>query len=78
MTDTPQFNIKNGKSSDIVNNFISYDSRNFNSQKYIDKYKKSMSDGNKILIEGKNFPSKINNVNSSIASYKSVQKTFEH
>lgn len=78
MTDTPQFNIKNGKSSDIVNNFISYDSRNFNSQKYIDKYKKSMSDGNKILIEGKNFPSKINNVNSSIASYKSVQKTFGH
>lgn len=78
MTDTPQFNIKNGKSSDIVNNFISYDSRNFNSQKYIDKYKKSMSDGNKILIEGRNFPSKINNVNSSIASYKSVQKTFEH
>ena len=78
MTDTPQFNIKNGKSSDIVNNFISYDSRNFNSQKYIDKYKKSMSDGNKFLIEGKNFPSKINNVNSSIASYKSVQKTFEH
>ena len=78
MTDTPQFNIKNGKSSDIVNNFISYDSRNFNSQKYIDKYKKSMSDGNKILIEGRNFPSKINNVNSSNASYKSVQKTFEH
>lgn len=78
MTDTPQFNIKNGKSSDIVNNFISYDSRNFNSQKYIDKYKKSMSDGNKILIEGRNFPSKINNVNSSNVSYKSVQKTFEH
>ena len=78
MTDTPQFYMRNGKSSDIINNFISQDYENINSQKNIEKYKKSMSDGNKLLIEGRNFPSKINNVNSSIVSYKSVQKTFDH
>jgi len=76
MTDTPQFNNKYGKSSDIINNIIGQDYKNLDSEKNIEKYKKSMSDGNKILIEGRNLPSKVNNVNSSIVSYKSVQKQF--
>lgn len=46
MTDTPQFYMRNGKSSDVINNFIIQDYENITSQKNIEKYKKSMSDGN--------------------------------
>ena len=76
LTDTPQFNMMNGKSSEIINNFINQDYIKLDSEKNLDKYRKSMSDGNKILIKGTNSPTRLNNVNSSNVSYKSIQKHF--
>lgn len=47
------------------------------SEKNLDVNRRSLNEGNKILIQDKNFTNKpIKMIDSSIVSYKSVQKQF--